>query len=101
MSYEFSTTPTSRCGGGVLRARADQTPARPISQKSGSQFGFLSEIRPLRKSGISSKRIKQASTFDIAGDAGGGYVLPAALTKAALARKSKHPKDLNRHGSFR
>lgn len=104
MSYEFSRAPTSRCDGGMLHARADHTPGTPDfsgPQRNGNQFGLRSEFRPLRQTGICFKRIKEASTFDIAGDAGSGCVLPSALTKTALARKLKHPKGLNRHSTFR
>ena len=51
--------------------------------------------------GIPSKKIKEASTFDIAGDAGIGYVMLSALTEIALARKFKHPKGFKCHYTFR
>ena len=87
------------CAGGP----AEETPGPPDFpglQRSGDRFGFRSEFRPPRQSGIPSKRIKEAGTFGIAGDAGCGYVMLSAFTKIALARKFKHPKGFKCRYTF-
>lgn len=89
---------------GCVLARAGQTPGTPDFpglQRSGDRFGFGSEFRRLKQTGIPSKRIKEASTSDIAGDAGRGSMMVSALTETALACKFKHPKRLKRHYTFR
>ena len=89
---------------GCALGPADETPGRPDLpglQRSGDRFGFRSEFRPPRQSGIPSKRIKEAGTFDIAGDAGRGYVMLSAFTETVLARKFKHPKRFKCHYTFR
>ena len=70
---------------GCVAARAGQTPGAP-------DF-------PGRH--IPSKRIKPASTFDIAGDAGRGYLMLSPLTETALARNFKYPKGFKCHYTFR
>src|ERR1035437_9796749 len=80
---------------GCVVASAVQTPGMPDFsglQRRSDRFGFRSEFRPLRPSSIPSKRIREVSTFDIAGDAGRGYVRLSSLTEAAPARKFKYPQ---------
>src|SRR5712691_7570981 len=104
MSYEFPTTPAICRDRGMRRFAGRRNPSTsdfPGLQRSGDRFGFRSEFRPLRQSGIPSKRIKEASTFYIAGGAGRGYVMLSPLTEIALARKFKHPKGIKCHYTFR
>ena len=99
-----STTAARICrDGGMRRWAADETPGTPDLlglQRSGDRFGFQSESRPPRRSGIPSKKIKETGTFDIAMDAGRGYVMLSALTETGLSRKFKHPKDFECHYTF-
>ena len=103
MTCEFPTTVTICRDGGMRRCAGRRTPGMPDFpglQRIGDRFGFRSGFRPLRQSGIPSKRIEEASTFDIAGHAGRGRVVLSALTATALARKCKHPKGLKCHYTF-
>jgi|CZKX01.1.fsa_nt_gi hypothetical protein len=59
-----------------------------------------SEFRPPRQAGIPFKSIEEAGTFDIAGEAGRGYVMLKAFTKTALARKLTNANDLKRNYPF-
>ena len=76
------------------------TPNLPELQKSRDRFVLRNEFRPSRQSSLPSKRIRKARTFDIAGDAGRGYVMLRTLTEAALARKLKHQNGLTCHHTF-
>ena len=51
------------------------TPNLPELQRSRDRFVLRNEFRPSRQSSLSSKRIRKARTFDIAGDAGRGFVM--------------------------
>jgi hypothetical protein len=85
-----TATPVSNGVFGRGIARADETPGTPDFpglQRRGNRLGFRSEFRPPSESGVSSKRIREASPFDIAEDAGRGYAMPGALTETALVRK--------------
>jgi hypothetical protein len=105
MSYGLSATPTiCRYSGDALLRVPTKPLARSISLDSREE-GTDSV------SGASSDRsdnpafipeiIEDVSTFDIAGDAGRGYVMLSAFAKPALARRSKHPKGLKCRHTFR
>ena len=81
----------------------DASPAMPISPGSREPG---TDSSPWAGSGRSANpaflpnRTKDASTVDISGVAGRGYVVLDALAETALARKCRHPKDLRCHCTF-
>lgn len=69
---KVTATPVSSGVFGSDVAWADETPGSPEFpglQRHEDRLGFRSAFRPPKEFGISSKRIKEASPFDIAEDA--------------------------------